>query len=582
MAFSPRQMVQRPRHESQGNAVLLVLVDSRGSYTDTSIVDETILRALQHYKLPYRLLDLADASLTHESLQDCAAVVIAQSRLGDSLSAEETECLVSAVRDLGIGLVNFDGELRLHKAPLLQLFGLEVDRIPMASDLLRIGTADHFVTHTLRGGSLVNLKRPVTFAQIKRVGRDVTELAQTALGKDQLIFSRHNVPGTAYEPDQFPAILATTSGKGRAVQFTCSPRIWHQEFQGHAMGLDAYFWRSIVWAARKPFAALMMPPMVSIRVDDGVGRHGFAYTDVMNRHGHHPLVSCLLDKVPDDVLPFMRAKRETDEVDWDAHAFDYYDLIPFDFGIGERSDSDLRERFERVDAWYEKLGFGPPRTAYHHWGEIGIRSLPYLKARGRRFVYATYHLGQLKWERLFPNWWPYGMTSLFYDYMPDDPDVYNIGAMLPRDLVQPDILTGCTTWAGDNPVNDMEKAAARATEAVSLAADSGFFGEITTHEQKFGVLSLDEIDRWLALVDRKIARHEIRKVGHEQAADYTRARDESWISRASSADGENPKVTLDGRAEVPLEVSVFRNDGDGVVREWIRVPSFHGPEQTEI
>jgi hypothetical protein len=579
--FSPRQMVQRPRRESCGNAALLVLVDSRGSYTDTHIVEETVLCALEHYKLPYRLHDLADGAIGAESLEDCAAVVIAQSRMGHTLSRAETELITAAVERAGIGLVNFDGELSGYKAPLLEMFGLEVDRIPMASDLLRIGTAGHFVTATQKPGSLVKLNRPVTFAQVKRVGKDVVELAQTAMGKDQLIVSRHNVPGTAYEPDQFPAILATRAGTGRAVQFTCSPRIWHSEFLGHGMGLDAFFWRSIAWAARKPFAALMMPPCVSIRVDDGVGRHDFRYTDVMNRHGHHPLVSCLLDKVPEDLAPFMRAKRETDDVDWDAHAFDYYDLIPFDFGIGERSQADLEDRFRRVDAWYDRLGFGAPRTAYHHWGEIGIRSLPFLKARGRTYVYATYHLGQLKWERLFPNWWPYGLNSLFYDYMPDDPDIYNIGAMLPRHLVQPDVLTGCTTWAGDNATNDMDKAANRAAEAIRLASDSGFFGEMTTHEQKFGVLSLEEIDDWLTRVDRVSAVHNVRKVGHEFAADYTKARDESWIQTSQTHEGRL-ELTLDGKADVPLDLALFTDEGEGTVLDWRPTSRFRGPEHVEI
>ena len=462
MEFSPREMVQRPRRESTGNRALLVLADSRGSYTDTSIVDQTVLVALQHFGFPFRIHDLAAGPITRELLDGCAAVVIAQARLGDALSFGETELLASGVEETGMGLVNFDGELRLYKPPLLRLFGLEVDRIPMASDLLRIGDNDHFINWTQQSGSMVRLKRPVTIAQIKRVGRHVVELAQAAMGKDQLVFSRHNVPGTAYEPDQFPVALAGVCGSGRAVQFACSPRIWHQEFLGHAMGLDAVFWRAIVWAARKPFVAQMMPPFVTIRVDDGRGRHDFRYTEVMNRHGYRPMISCFLDLVPDEVVPFMRARYSAGQVDWDAHAFDYYKLIPFDFGIGEYSDTQLKEIFERVDHWYDQRGLKPPRRAVFHWGEVGVRVLPHLKSRGRTFVYSTYHLGQVKWERLFPNWWPYGLNSLFYDYIPEDPEMYNIGAMLPRHLVEPDVLTGCTTWAGDNPTNDMDKAAERA------------------------------------------------------------------------------------------------------------------------
>ena len=100
--------------------------------------------------------------------------------------------LAPGVEEAGLGLINFDGELRLYKSPLLRLFGLEVDRIPMASDLVRIGSSDHFITWTQQAGSLVRLKQPVTFAQIKRVGHHVVELAQAAMGKDQLILSRHH------------------------------------------------------------------------------------------------------------------------------------------------------------------------------------------------------------------------------------------------------------------------------------------------------------------------------------------------------------------------------------------------------
>ena len=582
MEFSPRQMVQRPRRESAGTRALLVLVDSRGSYTDTSIVDQTVLVALQHFGFPFKIHDLAAGPLTADLLDGCAAVVIAQARLGESLSYEETELLAAGVEEAGMGLVSFDGELRLYKPPLLRLFGLEVDRIPMASDLLRMGNSDHFITWTQQAGSMVRLKRPVTIAKIRRVGRHVVELAQAAMGKDQLIFSRHNVPGTAYEPDQYPAVLAGVCGSGRAVQFACSPRIWHQEFLGHAMGLDAFFWRAIVWAARKPFVAQMMPPYVTIRVDDGRGRHDFRYTEVMNRHGYRPMISCFLDLVPDEVVPFMRARYKAGQVDWDAHAFDYYRLIPFDFGIGEYSDAELKEIFQRVDHWYDERGLKPPRRAAFHWGEVGVRVLPYLKARGRTFVYSTYHLGQVKWERLFPNWWPYGLNSLFYDYIPEDPEMYNIGAMLPRHLVEPDVLTGCTTWAGDNPTNDMDKAAERAAGSVRLALDSGFFSEITTHEQKFGVLSLEEINRWLALVAQRTGRFAIRGVGHDEAAEYTRARDESWIAAASTPDGTSVCLSLDGKASVDQELAVFDNDGDGVVQRWESVPAFKGGIQVDL
>jgi len=580
--FAPRAMVPHPRYESCGNRVLLALVDGRGTYADTSAVEPTVLVALQHFGLPFRAHDLANGPLTRELLDDCAAVVVAQARLGERLSLAETELLAAAVSEAGLGLVNFDGELRLYKPPLMALFGLEVDDLPMASDRLQINSGDHYITRTLDPGSTVSLKRPVSCAQIKRVGRHVTELAQLNMGKDQLIFARHHVPGTAYAPDQYPAALAAVCGRGRAVQFACSVRLWHQEFLGHTMGLDGLFRRALVWAARKPFAARAMPPLVSIRIDDGIGRHDFRYVEVMNAHGHHPLVSCFLDGVPDEMVPFMRSKWQSGQVDWDAHGFEYYDLLPFDFGVGEPNPEEMAARFGRVDEWYDSRELVPPRTAYFHWGEVGVGALSQLKARGRTFVFSPYHLGQLKWERLFPNWWPYGLNSLFYDCFPEDPDMYNIGAGLPRHLMAHDVLTGCTRWSGESPINDMTRAAERTAQAVRLATDSGFFSEIVTHEQKLGVLSLEEIDQWLTRLEQQLERSPVRLVGHEHAAEYTRARDETWITSASARDGGACALCLDGEARVPLELAVFDDDGDGVRQRWETVPAFRGKTEIDL
>ena len=44
--YAPQNMVEHPRPQCKGSAALLVLVDSRGNYTDTSAVEETVLIAL--------------------------------------------------------------------------------------------------------------------------------------------------------------------------------------------------------------------------------------------------------------------------------------------------------------------------------------------------------------------------------------------------------------------------------------------------------------------------------------------------------------------------------------------------------
>jgi uncharacterized small protein (DUF1192 family) len=573
--YSPPHLMQHPFRSSQGNAAVLILVDSRGNFSDRSIVDATMLVAIQHFGFPCRIHDCASGPLSPAELSQSAVIVIAQERLGASLSNSDIEVLASAIRDNDLGLVNFDGELNIYPPSFWDLIGLEIDPIPFASDLIVFSSNDHYITSTQQAGRSLRLKRPVPFSQVKPLD-GVTILAHATLGKDQLIFSRHNIPGTAYEPGEYPVILIKSFGKGRIVQFTCSTRLWQREFLGHGMGMDGPFWRAIVWAARKPFIVKMTPPFVTLRVDDAIGRMDFQYVNIFNQHGYHPLISCFIDNIPPRVIPYMRQKYKDNLVDWDAHALDYYHLIPYKFGIGEYSKSELDAIFSQVDGWYAGMDILPPTTAYCHWGEIGVNALPYFKARGRQFLNLTYHAGQVKWERLFPDWWPYGLDSLFYDYIPEDPELYTLGAVLPRHLMSPDVLTGSTLCMGENSGNDINKAAERTALAIHMALDSGFFAEITTHEQKFSVLSLQEIDHWLALLESEIRHYQARLVGHELAAKYTRARDETWLSEVFISKQGSSQVTMIGNPKTTLELAICENDGDGISIHWLPIPDFKG------
>ena len=98
-------LVRRERRFAAGNGALLVVIDSAGPYWERSIVDETVLTALEHFGFPYRLLDLAQERPTSDQLNRCAGIVLAQNRLGECLSEAETGRVADAVQN-GVGLQN--------------------------------------------------------------------------------------------------------------------------------------------------------------------------------------------------------------------------------------------------------------------------------------------------------------------------------------------------------------------------------------------------------------------------------------------------------------------------------------------
>jgi len=400
------------------------------------------------------------------------------------------------------------------------------------------------------------------------------------LGKEQLIYIRHLVPGNAYEPKHYPMAFATRWGKGRAVQWLANPRLWRAGALGHLGGLDDLFWRGIVWTVRKPFVANMVPPFVTMSFDDCSGRHGFRYLDICTRHGYAPLVSLYLDNIREKHRPMLQSKARASEIVVDTHGWDYYKLQYYDFGIADYTEDEVRELFAREDEFYRWLDVQPCRTVRSHWGEHGVRSLPYLKERGRTFICVPIHIGEHKADQFRTDWgegyWPYDTVKCFYDYLPDDNDFYIFGAFNVRHLA--DFLTGATISLRESPCNDIEKAADHAAEQVRRGLGNCFYGEVLTHEQKLDVLTLEEWDRILARAAEKTARYEKIQSTHDLIAEYLKAKDGTWLSGAEQEDG---KVTcrLSGRASCPLQLSLFVEvDGD-VERRYVHVAPFEGSSE---
>jgi hypothetical protein len=347
--------------------------------------------------------------------------------------------------------------------------------------------------------------------------------------------------------------------------------------------LDDVFWRSIVWAARKPFVANTIPPFVTLSFDDCCGRQDFRYLDICTQHGYRPLVALFIGNIREEHLPFLRKKAEGKEILLCTHAMDYYDLQYFDFGVGEYGEEALREHFDAEDAFYRRLGVLPAQTVRLHWGELGVRSLPYLKQRGRTFICLPTHAGETKADQMLTEpgegYWPYDSTQCFYDVLPDDHDFYTFGAFDERHML--DFLTGATVWLQESPTNDLSKAAEQAAYQIRHGLSNGFYAELLTHEQKLGVLKREEWDQVLARVDQLTSHHEKIYADHDYIGRYLRSKDGTWLAGAGEADG-NTRCVLRGKAEVPLRLSVFLDSGGEVEHRYLEVPAFEGQMKFDV
>ncbi len=551
-------------YATEGQGAVLVIVNSAGNYWDYSILDETIFSALRHFGIPYRMFDIGVKKLTADDLEKCVGVILGQCRLGEGLGKQQAELIANAVQEEGIGCVNFDNELEFYPPVFLEMLGIEkVNRCPFATNIIRIKTNVHYITEMQDESEFHEFDKMIAGTLVEKWRKDVEVLAEGVLGKEQLIYIRHFVPHSAFEPRNYPVVLAGKWGKGKTVQFMLNPRLWRKGIFGHARGIDDLFWRSIVWAMRKPFVAHLIPPFVTMSFDDCSGRYDFKYVDIARKYGYIPMPSLFIKEVPKSLFRKIKEDVLSSKVQYNTHALSYYELLTFDFGRGELTHEKLKENFAIDDEFWNCLGVRPSIVNRIHWGEYGVKGLRFLKERGRTFFCPVLQPGLIKAnQNMNDGYGPYNLNSCYYDFLPFDKEIFAFSAFPGR--YKEDFLVGTTTLLRENKFNDIEKSARSGAEILKLGLRSGFFGELCTHEQKFDVLNLDEWEAILLRINQMTKKFEKIYVGHDEIAKYLKSKCQT---RLAHVDKEG-HFQLAGQADVPLRVSIFTEQDGKIIRQY--------------
>lgn len=570
---------------ARGNMALLVPVDS-ADIEERAEVDKTLVSALQHFGMPFDLLDLSKEKLTDEFLLGHSAIVIAQGGLGKHLKEEDVAAIAKAV-ERGVGLINLGGSLSSYPVAYLRALGIRLTETASAPSV-RIASEPHPITAGQELGRKYELVRPVEMDAIEGPpGGEV--LLQTDRG--------------------LPAAVALHLGKGRVVQFTLSPKFWLAGYFGHVHGLDGVFWKSIVWAARKPFVMLAMPPFVAARVDDASGsgsRHlvneesaakSFRYIEILNRHGYRPNVGLFTDDIRDEDGPVLRQAFEQGLAEFSAHAwtetrFIYIDRVRATKGkrMVEFSPEVLRQGFEKLDRQFANWGVKPSRTVNSHCFSPGVNALPFLKERGETFMMFSGKFGKDYYDPSAYTWdpKPYGDPGFTYDYMPGHPDFFNVqahpykvskdGRINDGDI---DILNGNTGYNHESPTNRLAAAAQKGAAAIELGLDSLFFGCLFAHEQRIASLTMGEWEKVLGDIDKLTAKGSRIFKGYDYISKYAKSRYDTRIAQADcDREARRIRLRVTGESTLPLKVYLFQ--GSGLEYQFRDISVFKGEESMTV
>jgi hypothetical protein len=217
-------------------------------------------RYFVHLQIPYRIIDVSQTA--PPDLTTVQLIIAGHAHL--SLNATWQNAIATAVQG-GTGFVNLDTDpsvgLQSHIQRIFGATGSTVGNdqtsvvVPAAVQVG--GATPHYIaalqmhwagdpagdiTYTYHGNGVTVVPSDATLL----TGATGTVVAR--LGTD-------------------PLIIATTFGAGRAVDFTDYDYMRQDRF-GFVEGADDLFWRSIVWAARKPFVLRGYPRLSAIQMDD--------------------------------------------------------------------------------------------------------------------------------------------------------------------------------------------------------------------------------------------------------------------------------------------------------------------------
>ena len=337
-------------------------------------------------------------------------------------------------------------------------------------------------------------------------------------------------------------------------------------------------WRSIVWAARKPFVLQLLPPLVTMRVDDESGPFEWLHAAV--DAGFKPWVGVFLSHIDDresrDLASIVRGGNATVSV----HAFDDPTFFYFDHnGRRDWPAATMAANWRRAIEWHERYDLPISRYVAPHWYEIGANALPLIAGSGVRFV-AT----------LMTPGGPYGMPWLRgRPFRLERPGISNS----PAPVYYADFLSGeagssaaglfnCVTEIRDDagyewyPSPHVDTTVGRGVRQLSRALDSRALATLFTHGYFFPPIPAADWRRILDLTLAGIAAYEPIQMTMEEACGFVRDQQTSALTAVPDQGTGAVHATVAGRAEGPTTLSVFVGSGPTIDEHRVVVPAFDG------
>lgn len=598
--------VGKMNHETLPINALVIVNSASPAYPEGRT---RVLMFLDHFDVPYTLVDLLYQPLP-PNFSEFPLWVLAHPQLDPAykrLGRAGWSQVRQAVQT-GSGVVSFDPQLSAYLADAhettLVIPGREVSSLTIAS-------TGHYITANHSAGQVYQLDQPVPAPQL---------------------------PGQPLVRAEGRPFLSFSVDGGRLVHWA-STAWMDTHVLGPLAGLDDLFWRSLVWAARKPFCLRGLPPIVTMRVDDVAGTGGrwkrspLYWAEDAIRSGFRPWLGLFIYNLDGRTVSQLRSLLQAGKATAFPHAFGrpprptappagqppiwgitpelwghyYQDALPlradsYDefiyFDHHHRlpwSNAEAQRGLQAVDGWYAAHApLSISKAALPHWYEMGSNTCAYIRQEWRCEFLGTV----VEIDRPLTEGDPWLRLGPFRRYEePGECFPHSEGGRGRRPVYYADFLQvagqlffNTLTEIRDDygyewaPDGEIEASVARGVRQLRRAFDSMALGSLFTHETDYIYkISPESWAQIMMGVAQGIASYHPIQMTLDDGARYLRARHTSRLS-SCSYDPASRQVSamLEGFADLPTHFYLFTGEDQTIESRLVEVPGFEGRTSAQV
>lgn len=547
------------------NKALVIVNSSSPDYTD---FPDLIQPYLDNFGIPYDLYNESSPQ-NLPVLSNYAIVIFGHKNVYDGTTVLYPVNLIDAAVQGGVGLYSFDPNLFNYS---LGVFSASITPSTVASSQIIIGNTSHYITqnHVSDDYNLPLQEGGTVYSNNYNV---LTLVTNMPAGQNTILNSGTSLATMSQSGNTVALLEISELGSGRIVKW--NEYDWAYEgFLGPIYGMDDLLWRSIVWAARKPFVMQGMPPIITMRVDDVEGTgplimENFEWINICNEFGLIPWCGTF-SSIPEEYMSNFRTILDNGQATSAPHAFSYEHSIYFNHDV---NDGDPAINTQTAFSYYETNGLKMSKVLIPHYYEIDLSALEWINEMGIEFIGTHMPLGQ-----------PYGGETWLPGRPYRVPDAYLHRAPSGLPVFYADYITGsgytffnCVAEIRDdtgyewNPdPSNMPVTIARGVRQLSRSLNSMVLATLFTH---FNYLDFTEANLRTVLsgITTALSPYNPEYRSLDYAAQYVRAKNNISITNVSD-DQAIVNISYSGNNDMDTKCYLFTESGGQIIQRLVLLP----------